>query len=512
MKNPKNSIVPSAGATNQVMGSLDGLFLDYTDKLAGITTISEFVKGKDDLIGYFTSGKNQSSGLAEALFDFDAAKAALNAAFWGRAISMTDVLECMTAAKRNEWNEKIRDHKTPDFERETVYSTVRNLLLSRGTFMAEKVDCIFRSLSGNHVTNSPQGFRQRMIIESVTDKFGYVCHSRVEYLHDLRSVIAKLQNRDEPKTWNTQSDIGSIVRSGKLGEWHDFDGGAFRVRLYKVGTAHVEIHPEISVKLNLILSSLYPMAIASNARVVSKKEKSIPLVQDILPYSVTYELSCVAESVAKGRGANLTMKDLDKKTRTDVEAVLMFLGGVCSKDYWTFPYDNAATVLQKVIRTGCLPEKVSHQFYPTPKPLAERAAGMLDAGAGDTFLEPSAGHGGLACLLPKDSTTCVEVSSINCEILKQKGFNVETADFLKWESPKTFSRILMNPPFAKGEAERHVTRACKFLREKGKIVAILPASLRNKNIVAGMDHVWSEVISNSFEDTGVNVVILELTN
>lgn len=506
------AIVPSAKATNQVLGSLTALFLSYEEKLNGISKISEFMQGKDGLLEYFTSGTGMSL-VAGRLFTFENAKACLDAEYWSKAIEMTDVLECMSAAKRNEWHKNIHEKKTPSFDREIVLETIRNLLLSRGTFIAEKVDGIFRKLSGDHVTNSPMGFRNRMIISYVLDSFGYINHDRAEYLHDLRSVIAKIQGRDEPKTSNTQADLRRIASTGQYGEWHDFDGGAFKVRLYKVGTAHMEVHPEIALKLNSILSSLYPMAIAGGAKKLSKKEKSIPLRNDVLPYEVTKHLSEVADSISRGRSAFISKRELDKKTYAEIERVLTFLGGSETNGLWSFAYD-AVDVLVKVIRTGCLPEKVSHQFYPTQKDLAQRLVALIDPHEGDKILEPSAGHGAIVELLPKEGTTCVEINEINAEILKAKGYDVVTTDFLKWdpEPGQCFNKIVMNPPFAKGAAERHVKKASALLAPNGILAAILPASLRDKTIVPGMNHEWSETISGAFEGTGAHVVILTLTH
>ena len=510
----KNALVISEVSTNKVMTSMVALFVDYAEKLEGIRKISDFVRGKDELINYFFSGSEVSSYMAEKLFEFAPAKAALDAEFWSKAINMTDVLECMSADKRNEWSKMIRDQKTPDFTKENVFTTISNLLGSRGSFLAEKVDGIFRKLSGNHVTNSPQGFRKRMIISYVLDSYGFVNHNAVEYLHDLRSVIAKIQGRDEPKTSNTRSEIGHIARAKAYGEWHEFDGGAFKVRLYKIGTAHMEIHPSIAIKLNQILAQLHPMALATESRKMSKAEKSVPLMNDILPYEVTACLAEIADSVARGRTAYFSpadKKDLSRATLDRFEEVMEFLGAKFSKGCYSFPYD-AGEVLHKIIRTGCLPEKVSHQFYPTPDDLAVRVVRLVEPRSEDKILEPSAGHGALAAHLPKGSTTCVEVNPVNSEILKQKGFNVICADFLKWEPGKTFNKIVMNPPFAKGEAERHVRKASELLQENGIIVAIVPASLRNKTIVKGMNHHWSEVITGAFDGTNVSVAILELTN
>jgi len=50
-----------------------------------------------------------------------------------------------------------------------------------------------------------------------------------------------------------------------------------------------------------------------------------------------------------------------------------------------------------------------------------------------------------------------------------------------------------------------------LLASGGKIVAILPAGRRNKTLVEGWTHEWSEVFDNRFEGTQVAVAILVLT-
>ena len=511
MTSETTSLIPLEDTSKQIVSSLQSLFKSYEEKLVGIKKIADFMTGRDGLLHYFTKDTGMSL-TADRLFRFENAKNALDAEYWSMAIEMTQVLEYMSAGKRNEWHEMIHDRKTPSFDREAVIETIQNWLMSRGEYLSEKVDGIFRKLSGDHVTNSPMGFRKRMIISYVVDDYGFINHDRAEYVHDLRSVIAKLLNRNEPRTRNTHSDLRRITSNNQFGEWQEFDGGAFKVRLYKVGTAHLEVHPEIAVKLNKILAAKNPAAIASSAQKISKKEKSIPLYNEILPYAVTEELSSVTDSVCRGR-TFLLSHDLPEGIKKEVERVLSFLGATSTRTVWSFPYD-ASEVLIKVVRTGCLPEKVSHQFYPTKKELAARVVRMLEVRDTDKILEPSAGHGAIAELLPKTNTTCIEVSEINSSILRQKGLSVITTDFLKWNpSPRMyFNKIVMNPPFTKGQAEAHVKKAAELLQENGMLVAILPASLKDRVLVDGMHHAWGEVIEGAFEETGARVVILELIN
>lgn len=60
--------------------------------------------------------------------------AALNSAYWSKAMQMTDVIDCMPQARRDEWSKSIRDMTTPDFEEETVRATLQTMLASRQKF------------------------------------------------------------------------------------------------------------------------------------------------------------------------------------------------------------------------------------------------------------------------------------------------------------------------------------------------------------------------------------------
>ena len=69
----------------------------------------------------------------------DGAVAQLNADYWQQAMQMTDVYDYMPAKRRDEWNEQIRNKQTPDFEEETVRTTLMDLPSSRHKFFGERV-------------------------------------------------------------------------------------------------------------------------------------------------------------------------------------------------------------------------------------------------------------------------------------------------------------------------------------------------------------------------------------
>jgi len=176
--------------------------------------------------------------------------------------------------------------KTPDFEESTVRATLAELLSSRMNFLAEKVDGIFRALSGTHVTNQPEGFSKRMILTGVTDSWGSYGRNQTGHINDLRQVVAKFMGRDEPD-YNASNRVVEIARRDSRGDWVSVDGGALRIRCYLNGNAHIEIHPDISWRLNEILAHLYPAAIPSRFRKKpARKVRDFTLMERPLPFSV----------------------------------------------------------------------------------------------------------------------------------------------------------------------------------------------------------------------------------
>jgi predicted RNA methylase len=115
-------------------------------------------------------------------------------------------------------------------------------------------------------------------------------------------------------------------------------------------------------------------------------------------------------------------------------------------------------------------------FFPTPPELAQRAVEAADLQFGQEVLEPSAGIGSLAEAIKAKVETqlvCVDRHADLCNVLKLKGFVVHQANFL--EAHGEVDRIVMNPPFEKGQDIDHVRHAFKLLRPGGRLVAIMSA-------------------------------------
>lgn len=519
----------SSGFFAPVDTSLIGALLTTHKRIeASIGAVDNFMRSDDcrSALGFYLAACREDQGRiglkVDGLMQKDKALAALHADYWDKALRLTDVLECMPQKRRDEWYELIRSHATPPFEDEAVYLTLQDMLNSRERFLAERVEGIFRALSGEHVTNSPAAFGKRMIIYVMTS-YGTTNYTNEGHVTDLRKIIARFMGRDEPSGFGVTTRVIQAAMA-QTGELLAIDGGAMRIRCYKKGTAHLEIHPDMAWRLNAILALLYPSAIPAEFRTAPKrKPRDIELIQKPIPFTVisalceASEYAPLVEDARYRRVRNpvrnsLNLKcSLDKFTARQAGEVLEAIGGVRQKlGYYQFDYDPKR-VLNEVIASGCIPDHKSHQFYPTPSELAEIAVGYADIEDGMAVLEPSAGQGGIADYLPAGSML-VEVSALHCEILKEKGHsNVVQGDFLNISLGK-FDRIVMNPPFSSGRWQAHVEHAAGMLADCGVLVAIVPSSANEKFKIPGFWIEWLGVYDDCFAGTSVSVAMMRVTH
>lgn len=529
-------------------GVLDRLIGEYQAARANIERLAAIVMGGEfgNVVAYFIEGnagdeRMHRSLYVDKLFAVPGAIGALNAAYWSKALALTDVYACMPQERKNRWDKQLKhpeglktararwseeplaeweSEPLPDFEGTTVRNTIDTLLRERSLYLAERVDGLFRALSGSHVTNTPEGFGKRMIVACVLGSYGYPDHSRVGYLHDLRCVIAKFMGRDEPLHSGATSDLVTTARN-RHGKWVYADGGALKLRVYKVGTAHLEVHPDMAWRLNAVLAGMHPLAIpAEFRRKPTKRPKDFAMIDRPLPFAVLAVLARMRQALEfSDAGRDRTRRvpntlafdssSIDKVVLADATRAIEAIGGIRTGAHFTFEFDPAA-VMSELLTTGCIPDVVSHQFYPTPVAVGHVAIEMADIGDAGSVLEPQAGNGDLAALLPAERTLCVEISPLRCSVLKARGFNTLQADFLEWASTtsKRFDRVVMNPPFSEGRWKQHTDAAATLLSAGGRLVAILPASARSSYEVAGCRCTWSRPIADAFAGTSVSVVIL----
>lgn len=515
---------------------IDSLLAQHDAAKARIEALAATMADPQNLatVGYFLEGnaRDRRTGVPSVagLFEAEGALNSLTAGSWAKALSLTDVFDVMPQKRRDEWTAQMRawqepgykrgrnpECDLPPFEEQTVRSTLEGLLAMRATFFAERVDGLFRALSGDHVTNVPEGFSRRMIVNYVLDD-RRVNHNRAGFINDLRAVISKFMGRDEPAHYTTYRDMDRLVQAGRFGEWIKLDAGALRLRVYMKGTAHLEVSPEIAYRLNMVLAQLHPTAIpASFRQKPAKRQKEFALMGRPLPFAVLNILAEGAIRAGGAAGAACTFSFAyssrsDKHARLEAMKVLVSLGGTEGQsEVVHFDY-KLAPVLSLVLETGLVPDEKSHQFYPSPASVGRVAVDMAQITAEDTILEPSAGVGDLADLLPKERTHCVEISQLRCAVLEAKGYAVIQADFLAWAAREAgagrrFTKVVLNPPFADGRALAHLQAAASLVAPGGRVSAVLPASMRGKELLPGWVGEWSPVLSNEFAGTSVSVAI-----
>lgn len=472
--------------------------------------------------------------------------------FWEKAINLSGVKSVMPRKRLDEWNEVIEKGKDlPDFTVDIVRDTLFDFFSNTRKYMGEKVDGILKNLSPSHKTNIHDQITERFIFSNmVNTKFDTVNYSMAGLIDDLRTLIKQIQgvltyeNRDS-------SRIIDFLYKNKTGEWCYVDGNAFRIRVYKKGTAHVELNPSIVESMCELLSEVYPMQIANKDRIIKiKKEfRDFELKKELISGEVCRSLvgriyqqrnvfnrnygmfsygSIENREEKEKEFSELLEKHLfnysfDTKVNPEYQEEfdeLLKFHGIKKMNYqhydWYAANYDFQTLLTSIGIAGYHDDYVSHQYYPTNEKLAKELVKMADFKTNEEkTLEPSAGQGGIAQFIPSSKLTCVEISKINSDILMKKGFsNVINVDFLKFvkKETKRYERILMNPPFSKGRAKEHVKSAFSLLDDDGILVAIMPSSFKNKEIVEGKKHEFSEVFEDEFDNAKVNVVMVKIFN
>lgn len=167
-------------------------------------------------------------------------------------------------------------------------------------------------------------------------------------------------------------------------------------------------------------------------------------------------------------------------------------------------------------------------FFPTPPEVAKALVFLAEIGPGHEVLEPSAGIGSLAEAIreahPEAELTCIEWRPSLCKILRLKCFETIEADFLKARG--AVDRIVMNPPFEKGQDIDHVRHAYDLLKPGGRLVAIMSAGSFQRSCrksrefsewLVGLEGVERFVhldnafnTTDAFRRTGVRVAVIVL--
>jgi DNA polymerase III sliding clamp (beta) subunit (PCNA family) len=166
---------------------------------------------------------------------------------------------------------------------------------------------------------------------------------------------------------------------------------------------------------------------------------------------------------------------LDRKTYEKVNKALVALGGKWNRKadghiFITDPRPHVETALDE----GALTVE-KDGFFQTPPEVVARMIAICGDLTGLAILEPSAGVGAIASLLPDSSDLfLIEKNPDRCALLRSRGYDVHNVDFLE-SGPFTpaFDRIIMNPPFEANQDMDHVRHAYTMLAPGGILVSIM---------------------------------------
>jgi len=223
------------------------------------------------------------------------------------------------------------------------------------------------------------------------------------------------------------------------------------------------------------------------------------------------------QSIVDGKSLRLPEIKLDRKEYCELEKTILKAGGkkVRGKDFrFDFPTDA-----QPIIEQLCGGEKIDikkeFQFFETPTEIVKQMIELADICESDYVLEPSAGQGAIAKLIPSVSRLhCYELNEANNRVLHEMGFCVMGFDFLKSEENPYYTKIIANPPFSKNQDIDHVLKMYKVLHVGGRIVTIMSnhwrissnrKELEFRNWIETIDYSIRELPKETFKESGTSI-------
>jgi len=216
---------------------------------------------------------------------------------------------------------------------------------------------------------------------------------------------------------------------------------------------------------------------------------------------------------------------LDRPLYEAVNKALDFIGGRWNRSrrchvFATDPRPKLEAILDAGVAVD---EQKKYQAFYTPPALAAEVADLADV-AGKAVLEPSAGHGALVKAALAAGAVRVDAIDLNPENeapLRGTTSEVFIFDFLKFPTGLPYERIVMNPPFTRGQDVQHVRHALKFLSPGGILVAIMLDGYHRSvwqefetDLLGcrelGVTYTTQRVPRGTFDDTDVATIILRV--
>jgi predicted RNA methylase len=199
-------------------------------------------------------------------------------------------------------------------------------------------------------------------------------------------------------------------------------------------------------------------------------------------------IAIFSDGIEVVNGAARIVPKLDRKLYVEVNAALEAIGGKWNRkaQKHLFDADPADAIDQILVDGGFFDKKRDLNQFFTPPELARDIVRKADV-AGQRCLEPSAGEGALVKVMLEAGAASVrsfEIDPVAWEKLVAMKYPngshnpAEPIDFLKTIPKPEYDRVVMNPPFARGQDIEHVTHAIKFLAPGGRLVSVMSAGVQ----------------------------------
>lgn len=246
--------------------------------------------------------------------------------------------------------------------------------------------------------------------------------------------------------------------------------------------------------------------------------------------SISPDVKAVLEraTVEANRIVRLPEGQLDRALYTAVDKVLKALGGKWNSRVRGHVFaDGIGGELADALGAGFAVDqkRTAEQFFTPPHVAAkvfERALISEDM----HVLEPSAGNGrliwpildlgALVTAVEQDEDLCAGLVREATERYRHGDLFVFRNDFISWAPAGShpIDRVVMNPPFSRGQDMAHVKRAFGFLRPGGILVAVMSPhwtfgtdrqSDEFRRFVFSRTHHWDPLPDGSFKSSGTDV-------
>ncbi|UNT11595.1 phospholipase D-like domain-containing protein [Klebsiella pneumoniae] len=142
---------------------------------------------------------------------------------------------------------------------------------------------------------------------------------------------------------------------------------------------------------------------------------------------------------------------------------------------------------------------------------------LADVRETDRILEPSAGTGAILQAIrdavPRAKCDAVELHAGLARHLQAHFPEVRIwcGDFLEYHPERRYTRIIMNPPFNRGDDIRHIRRALTLLEPGGILTGICLDGPRQQKALESLADVWEPLPRGTFTYTQVATAILRIT-